>query len=106
MLQTYSLMVQNLTNNQITLLEIYMNSYKHFRIATSKRPTRAREAKAQKRTALRFSDWLHKTLTPEHQLFLLPYGLIEVMAEVKRFIDTRYPTPNTQRHELQVLQNH
>lgn len=95
--------ITQLTNSQITLLEIYQNNYKQFRLNTAKPPKHSRAQKSQKQKVMQFNHWLHNTLKPKQQMFLLAHGIIDVMAEVNRFIDTNYPTTKKISHELQVL---
>lgn len=70
------------TNQQLTLLEIYLSNYKHFRLATTNEPTRKREFKSQMRSVHRFNHWLVSVLPANHKEFLLNHNLLEVMFEV------------------------
>lgn len=95
--------ITSLTTAQITLVEIYLNNYKQFRRNTAKAPKHSRAQKSQEQKVMQFNHWLHNALKPNQQMFLLSYGIIDVMAEVNRFIDTNYPTTKNISHELQVL---
>lgn len=95
--------ITQLTNSQMTLLEIYLNNYKQFKRNVAKPPKHSREQKSQEQKVMQFNHWLHNALKPNQQMFLLGYGIIDVMAEVNRFIDTNYPSSKKLSHELQVL---
>ena len=87
--------VQNLTNQQITLLEIFLNNYKHFRYATANTPKTRREVKSQSKAVAHFNFWLSKTLSSSQKQFLLSYGLLDVVVEVRKNIVTQFSTQKT-----------
>lgn len=97
--------ITNLHNADITLLEIYLNGYKHFRNATAKAPKTKREQKAQLRNVRRFYNWLTTVLNAQQCQFLLPFGLIDVVAETRIKLQQikLQETSKITSYELQML---
>lgn len=76
--------VQNLTNQEITLLEIFLNNYKHARVMMKQIPQKDRTRKAIKRATTRFEEWI-TSLKPDQVRFLKPFGLDNALEEVRQF---------------------
>lgn len=95
--------ITKLSNSQITLLEIFLNNYKQFRILTQQVPQKARARKLQEKRVKEYNSWLQNNLKNKQQMFLLKYGILDVMTEVRHFISANYSTPKLATYELQML---
>lgn len=82
--------IQTLTSQEITLLEMFLNNYKHARNHMRQNPKSLRHKKSIRRNVFRFRNWIILFLEPAQKQFLAKYGLNDALGEVNNFIEANY----------------
>ena len=93
-----------LTDEQMNVLEIFINGYKHFRRTTKHISSNANTRKKQLREVRRFNDWVVTVAKPHHAM-LQRFGLTDIMIEVGAAMHrlNNSQTYKALEYELQVL---
>jgi hypothetical protein len=80
--------IQKLDDRQITMLEIFLNSYRHFRKSKVDAAGNSRSTKRITCEVRRFNSWMSNDLGLDDINFLSHFGFLDVMLEVKIRLQT------------------